>query len=462
MASTYIHRTPASSGSGTTFTISFWMKRGRLSFGNQTPFISHKGGSDYTWLRFNSSDQMEFLGYKGGPETFDLKTTRKFRDTSAWMHICITFDSTESTSTDRLKFYVNGVKETSFATSNYPTEDNTMIINDTTAANVIGVGYSSTGYVTADNHWDGCLSHFHFIDGTAYQASTFGETDSTSGIWKIKTGPSVTYGTNGFFLKMEDRTNLDLDSGTNAFTFTTVGTGTPTYDNPSNNFCTMNPLDNYYWGATFSNGNLSVVSGSNETFSQSTVSLSSGKWYWEYKDVTATGQDEFGFSSSVSEATNDKTNNGTSGRCGMVWNNYSTGQVTLMKTAGSTPYTAFNDFTSGDILGFYMDLDNNKGYAALNGVIQNSGTGLDLEPVATTNTGFYSPVWGEAASGNMTAQVNFGNGYFGTTAITSPTADEGGIGAFKYDPSDGGASSFDGSAKDFRAICTKNIKLYGG
>ena len=113
------------------------------------------------------------------------------------------------------------------------------------------------------------------------------------------------------------------------------------------------------------------------------------------------------------------------------------------------------------ILWYTSKYNNNKGYAALNGVIQNSGTGLDLEPVATTNTGFYSPVWGEAASGNMTAQVNFGNGYFGTDLIASPTADAGAIGAFKYDPSDGGASSFDGAAKDFRAICTKNIKVYG-
>ena len=85
----------------------------------------------------------------------------------------------------------------------------------------------------------------HYIDGyTIYGPTTFGETDSTSGIWKIKTSPSVTYGTNGWFLKFEDRTNLDLDSGTNTFTdFTTTGTPTATYDNPSNNFATINPLN---------------------------------------------------------------------------------------------------------------------------------------------------------------------------------------------------------------------------
>ena len=89
------------------------------------------------------------------------------------------------------------------------------------------------------------MSHVHFVDGTAYQASTFGETDATSGIWKIKTSPSITYGTNGFFLAMEDRTNLDLDSSTNAHTFTTGGTLTPTYDSPSNNFATFNFLDRH-------------------------------------------------------------------------------------------------------------------------------------------------------------------------------------------------------------------------
>jgi hypothetical protein len=56
------------------------------------------------------------------------------------------------------------------------------------------------------------MTHVHWIDGTAYDASTFGETDATTGIWKPKTAPSVTYGTNGFFLKFENSGSMGLDS----------------------------------------------------------------------------------------------------------------------------------------------------------------------------------------------------------------------------------------------------------
>ena len=459
MATTYMHRTPSSGGSGTTFTISFWMKRCKISFGNQTPFISHKGGSDYTWLRFNSSDQMEFLGYKGGPETFDLKTTRLFRDTTAWMHICITFDSTESVEADRLKFYVNGVKETDFATSNYPTEDNTMIINDTTAANAVGVGNSGATYLSANNYWDGCLSHFHFIDGTAYQASTFGETDATSGIWKIKTSPTVTYGTNGFFLKMEDRTNLDLDSGTNAFTMTTSGTGTATYDNPSNNFCTMNPLDNYFQGATFSKGNLyTVMSTSNYAWTSGTMPLFAGLWYFEtYVDVSVHTDDYLliGAAPYTANAANAELGTNSAFLQDLGYYGYGGGY----RRGGSV--TSYGDsYGDGNYIGTYIDLNAEKIYWSKDGVIQNSGTGVALTAIADTPFGYWLPAMSQYGSG-ATYSINFGNGYFGTTLIGSPSADEGGIGAFKYDPSAGGASSFDGAAKNFRAICTKNIKLYG-
>ena len=460
MATAYIYRTPSVEGDLKKWTFSFWIKHCDTDLAmaeHQTLFNQATGGANYTQVHFKTGQQIYFIQEDSGDED-KLITNRVFRDPAAWMHVVAVWD-TAASETDRMILYINGVRETSFASEVYPSLNKDSFVGIT--SDPLGIGASEyTGSFM--NEWDGLMSHVHYCDGYAYAASDFGETDSTSGIWKIKTSPSVSYGTNGFFLKMEDRTNLDLDSSPSALTMTTAGTLTATYDNPSNNFCTMNSLDNYYWGATLSSGNLAVVSGSNETFMQATLGLSSGKWYWEYTDVTATGQDEFGFSSSISEATNDKTNNTTQGRCGLVWNNYGSGTVNVMLSSGSTPYTGFSDFGSGDILGFYMDLDNNKAYVALNGTIENSGTGLDLTAAADTPHGYYSPVWGEAAAGDMTAQVNFGNGYFGTTVITSPTADAGGIGAFKYDPSNGGATSFDGEAKDFRALCTKNIKLYGG
>ena len=128
--------------------------------------------------------------------------------------------------------------------------------NTSSCETLVGARKSGSTY---NNISGGFMSHVHVVDGTAYDASAFGETDSTSGMWKIKTGSYATAGTNGFHLKMEDSSNLDLDSSSNAHAFTTVATLTATKDNPSNNFCTMNPVDNYWASATFSNGNNVVI-----------------------------------------------------------------------------------------------------------------------------------------------------------------------------------------------------------
>ena len=132
------------------------------------------------------------------------------------------------------------------------------------------------------NGLDAVLSHVHFIDGTAYQASTFGSTDSTTGIWKINTSPSVTYGTNGFFLKMEDSSNMDLDSSGNSHSFTTAGTLMASKDNPSNNF----PVLNRMLSATppTTNGHTTITkTNSGYKPGLATFGAHSGKYYAEFK-----------------------------------------------------------------------------------------------------------------------------------------------------------------------------------
>ena len=128
-------------------------------------------------------------------------------------------DTTQAVEADRMRLYINGVEEVAadWSTTNYPAEDADILIN-TTLQYYIGSQTAST------NYFNGCMSHIIFTDGAAYAPTVFGEFDATDGMWKIKTSPSVTYGTNGFYLKMEDRTNLDLDSSCNGHTFTTSGT----------------------------------------------------------------------------------------------------------------------------------------------------------------------------------------------------------------------------------------------
>jgi hypothetical protein len=371
------------------------------------------------------------------------------RDQGAWYHIVVAFDSTQVTDTDRIKFYINGVQETVFTNTDYPSSGQNIRINESSAPIFIGQAGASASYFSGE------MSHVQFVDGLQLAPTEFGEVDSTSGIWKIKTSAYATPGTNGFFLKMEDRTNLDLDSSSNAHTFTTSGTLTPTYDNPSNNFATMNPLDNYYPDATFSNGNNTIVTVSNKYApTTSTLGMSAGKWYWEVKPTTMPNDELLpGIISTQPVAVGDEV--------GDYPNDYGYYAYNGDKVTDSVQTTYGDTFSNNDIISVALDLDNLKIYWAKNGTWQDSGdptsgatgTGaaFTVTAPALTDLGTYFMAVTHWHSTVCTWNANFGNGYFGTTAVTSAEADGDGIGAFEYAPPTG-----------YFTLCTKNIKAYGG
>ena len=455
MASTSINRTPASAGDMKKWTFSIWLKRAGIG-AEQAIFSAYHSSNYYGYIRFNSDDTIEMFDYET-TERYKLVTNRKFRDVGAWYHIVVNQDVENGTSGDRLKIWINGIRETSFSTANYPATTVTSRINNATPTQI--------GAYNSGSYFNGEMSHIQFVNAESLAPTEFGEFDSTSGIWKIKTGAYATPGTNGFFLKMEDRTNLDLDSSSNAYTFTTTGTITPTYDNPSNNFATFNP-NMIGTGASVSNGNCSFASGSsiNNAVVAPTLAASKGKWYWEAQVSHACAA--FGISDTAKlaeEIRNNQANGISSGNQSISWegNGY-------MKYSGTQ--VAYGDAIAdatlgGTTLGFFADLDNNKLYLAEDGVIQNSGTGYTITAPASTDSGYYYlGVVGDqcSATANVKGYVNFGNGVFHTTVLTGTTfSDAAGIGTFKYSPNQGGASNFDSAAKDFYAVCTKNIKAYG-
>ena len=267
------------------------------------------------------------------------------------------------------------------------------------------------------------MSHFHFIDGTAYDASAFGETDTTTGEWKAKTSPSVTYGTNGFLILKDGNTITDQSSNSNAFTLG-GGTLTDLKDNPDNVFATMNPLDNYYAGSTFSHGNNTINTGSGGyAANTSTLGMVSGKWYCEIKAVQIyNGYAQFGIKGKPATAANDKGGTGTDGYI------YTASGGNKVNNNTATSYgTAWNN---NDIIGIAVDLDNNKLYFSRNGTWQNSGdptsgstgTGaaFTITSASSTPLGAYFPSLSNYdGSGYVKFEANFGNGYFGTTAITT-------------------------------------------
>ena len=458
MANTYITRTPGSNGNQKTWTYSAWIKNNGKSADSTYQYLMeayYANGTRYSYVCLRHGTIETYGGdYQTGSATsvsFNVTTNRLLRDPSGWFHVVVAFDSTQSTSTDRLKIYINGEQETSFqgyvgsgASATFPDQNDDTFFNVTTTQNRIG------------KEFDGSMAHVHFVDGTAYPATTFAETDSTSGIWVPKTSPSVTYGTNGFFLKFADSSNLDLDSSGNNHTFATTGTLTQNVDTPTNNYCVLNGASNTSTGFTFANANTSATfSSSNWETIQGTTGVNKGKWYYETK-WNGTGAYMAGWTSS--NFMNQSPTN-------YVGHGHSEPSYAIQASDGSIYYSTSSavtqddsgwgdTFTSSDIIGCAIDIDNGKLYWSKNGTWMNSGdptsgsTGTGAFNITDTATNYF---WQPVMSSYNGAQgmFNFGSGYFSTTAITS--AGSNGNGAlFEYDVPSG-----------YYALNTKNIKEYG-
>jgi len=260
---TYLTRTPSSTGNRDKWTFSTWLKRSSLG-GTHVFFAGGDSSASSFDAKFRSSDIIEVYNYLGGGYGAQLKTNRKFRDTAAWYHIVIVYDSANSTEAHRLRIYVNGEEETSFSTTNYPSLNEDSIINH--AGSPTEVGRQQNG----SDFFSGYLADTILADGQAYAPTTFGETDSTTGEWKPKNISGVTFGTNGFHLKYANAGAMGTDSSgnNNTLTVNSVGTNPSTTDTPSNNFATLDVNnDRTQGGFTFSEGSLKVVtSGSNRNY----------------------------------------------------------------------------------------------------------------------------------------------------------------------------------------------------
>jgi hypothetical protein len=428
MATTRLTRT-ASGGSNQIYTASCWIKRTKL--GTTTSILTTGDGSadnNARMLIFDATDKIEIAYYNAG-FTYQVTTNRLFRDTSAWYHLVVAVDTTQVTASDRIKIYVNGVQETSFATSSYPSLNATFNYNS--SAQYIGDLRGSGIY------GEFLLSHLHYIDGTAYDADTFGSTDATTGIWKPKTAPSVTYGTNGFFLKGENSGSLGTDSSGNGNNFTVNGTPTQTIDTPSNVFATMSPLMNYASDPTYSNGNLKLVAAGGAWHgSSATLAFGKGKWYWEVK-LTGTMTNHFiGVQTINLDVTSAGAPMNLSGTTSFY--NNDGGEMSVDGTATTNDYGILS---SGDIMGLAVDMDAGS-YGQI--TIYKNGVAIVSNFNLSSNTS--DAVYPYIGGLSSTQEINFGNGFFGTTAVASGNADDNGIGVFEYAPPTG-----------YLALCTKNI-----
>jgi len=444
MASTYLTRSESSAGSSTKATFSAWIKRSKITSDYPRIFSSYIDNSNHWKVYFDNTDKLNVYGEAGGSLTCQVITSRKFRDTNAFYNLVIAVDSTQGTASNRVKLYVNGIQETAFDYATYPSSSADMKFNGGSGnTDVIGKKEGASS-----DYFDGSMSHIHFIDGTAYDASAFGEYDA-NGVWKINTSPSVTYGTNGFFILKNGNSVTDQSGNGNNFTVG-GGTLTNTEDSPSNVFATMNPLDNFYANATLSNGNTTVATdGTNETFITSTLAVSTGKYYWEVEFDAGSDNSFIGIIDRVSDSSSfqsyiDATNGISYKKNGAIYTN-----------GGNMSGVNIGTYTTGDIISVAMDLDNNKLYFGKNGSWLNSGvptsgsTGTGAFSInSSPKDGVYYAQVGDDNTGSQTLKCNFGNGYFGTTPVASAGTNASGIGIFEYDVPNG-----------YTALSTKGLNL---
>jgi len=413
--SAYLNRTPASAGNLKTWTWSGWMKRSATAGSYLFSNLDSSGLNGFGF-QFTSADTLDIFDLTTG-YVWRLQTTQVFRDFSAWYHMVLAFDSTQATSSDRVKLYVNGAQVTAFSATTYPTLNYDGLWNNTSLAAIGRAGNFSGAYLYS------YLTEINFIDGQALTPSSFGATSTTTGVWSPiqYTG---TYGTNGFYLNFSDNSNttaatLGKDySGNgnnwtpNNFSVTAGVTNDSFVDSPTQygfdtgvggtvrgNYCILNPLNTA--GATPTNGNLAVLSSSTQGNRISTFLLTSGKWYWEGKGE--------GYVGAITGLGGEAFTGSTSG----------TGSKSIGYWYGGPAYwdggnsVSGDPYTSSDTIGIALDMDiGNVKFYKNNTLIHNLTFGSGTVP--NLSTGVYPSY--NVGGGTQSVDFNFGQRPFTYTA----------------------------------------------
>ena len=434
MATTYLYRDVSSASNRRTWTWSAWIKRSSLS-GNQSLFTSRTDNSNYATIRLEP-DRFHIFDLVSSSFNYRVKTNRKLKDVNGWYHLVVAFDTTQATASNRVKLYVNGVQETDLAESSYPAQNYEGFINRN-RTHYIGQGGN------LGDKFDGSMSHINFVDGTALTPSSFGSTDSTTGEWKINTNPSVTYGTEGYFI-LKDGNSL-TDQSPNSNNYTASGTLTKTEDCPSNVFATLDAIQYKTSALTYSNGNTTVSFPGAWVFALSQLGVSSGKYYWEAKCNSGNNANSFfGICAEIVPTGNGFYN---ASQNGAIMYKVGSGETYIDASYNSSGYSP--SINNTDIVGLALDLDSGTKTLKIykNGTLLSSGGTINLSSYYN-DTLVFPCFQGNSSSASCSFNVNFGNGYFGTTAVSSAGTNASNNGIFEYDVPAG-----------YTALSTKGLNL---
>jgi hypothetical protein len=433
------------------FTLSMWVKRtgARTQLGSLGKRLTGEAGDNRSIdIEQGSTGRLGISAYNGVADSnvaaYNSNTGEGplLRDTSAWYHFVYAFDTGQGTAGNRFKWYINGVLQSGYNTTTTPSQNADLFDS---SGSIIRIGKAINN---ESRFGDMYIAQYYYVDGQQYDHTYFGEFND-NGVWvPVENGKgaggAITFGTNGFYLEFKQTGTSANASGIGA---DTSGNGkhlTPanlaaidiTTDTPQNNFATWNPLDPNR-DNDLSEGNTQYVSPTSAREQiRSTFGLTSGKWYWETKPTTANG----GLSVGVLKENASMTLDDSLGKDAYGWSYDSDGSS---RHSNSSTSSGFDTYTSNDIIGVALDLDNHEIFFYKNGTAQNSGNkAFDLDTGET-----YFAACGSNSNGSTeTFQVNFGNAPF---SISSGNTD-GKYGNFEYAPPSG-----------YYALCTKNLAQFG-
>ena len=327
-----LERTFGAPTSTQVFTLAFWVKRGNLGT-SQFIFASNTGSNDRYLASFGSDDLLAI--HLVGSSI--IKTDMEFRDPGAWYHVVIGYDGTEGTANDRPDIEVDGVAVAWSNSAGTPPATPDKI--NTAVAHAIGAAANA-------NYSDLLLADVYFVDGQKLTASSFGETDSTTGQW-VPIAYAGTYGNNGFYFDFADSGDLGDDESGNANDWTEVNLAAndQLVDTPTLNYPVWNYLDEHVFNGftsdiALANGNLQINNG-NGAGCKAAFKIPDGDWYMEI-----THDDKGVQKCGVIEASCDISVSGGTNIAGESCYNVNTGN----KNEGTTATAHGDVFVDGDVL----------------------------------------------------------------------------------------------------------------
>ena len=447
--SAVLKRTHGTPTSAKKFVWSAWIKRSKL--GADQYFVqNYTDGSNISMIYFRSGDDIRIFDRHGTGDGTDTVwiSNGLFRDISAWYHILLKVDTTQSTDSNRLKVYINGVQDTGNGIT-YPALNANMNFTSASASNRHSIAATSDGY----NYFGGYLCEVVLIDGTSPDHTDFGEFDSDSGIWKPIDVSELTFGNNGYYLDFADSGDLgDDESGNgNDFAETNLAATDQSTDTCTNNFATLNPLTKRN-GGTLSEGNLKYTASTDDSSVFGTIGIPSGmKVYFEAKLVNNTAQNFIGIFDKYDAGDGAFLKGGSeSGSYG--YKVRGSASVVQYFNNGSGTDTAISNYANGTIIGVAIDNENGQIHLSANGTYINSSDPTDNNPNALV-TGFDTTIEQylhfslDTTSSQPSIEYNFGSPPY---SISSGNADANGYGNFEYSVPSG-----------YYALNSKNLAEFG-